>query len=154
MYQNVMVPLDGSELAECVIPHVEAIAQGCSVPRVTLVRVVAPLQFHGGVESRFSPEERRRLEADSMNVARDYLDQLVKRLKDAGMSVKSEVIYGDVIDQLVDYAAANEVDLIVIATHGRSGVSRWVWGSIADRILRSSCVPVLMVRAPGCVAGI
>jgi nucleotide-binding universal stress UspA family protein len=46
------------------------------------------------------------------------------------------------------------VDLIIIATHGRSGVSRWVWGSVADRILRSSCVPVLMVRAPGCVPGI
>jgi len=46
------------------------------------------------------------------------------------------------------------VDLIVIATHGRSGVSRWVWGSVADRILRSACVPVLMVRAPGCFPGI
>ena len=43
---------------------------------------------------------------------------------------------------------------LVIATHGRSGVSRWVWGSVADRILRSACVPVLMVRAPGCVPGI
>jgi nucleotide-binding universal stress UspA family protein len=42
----------------------------------------------------------------------------------------------------------------VIATHGRSGISKWVWGGVADRILRSSCVPVLMVRAPGCVPGI
>jgi nucleotide-binding universal stress UspA family protein len=45
----------------------------------------------------------------------------------------------------------NDFDLIIIATHGRSGVSRWVWGSVAERILRSACVPVLMVRAPGCV---
>ena len=55
---------------------------------------------------------------------------------------------------LADYATKNQVDLIVIATHGRSGVSKWVWGSVADRTLRSACIPVLMVRAPGCVAGI
>ena len=48
----------------------------------------------------------------------------------------------------------NEVDLIAISTHGRSGISRWVWGSVADRVLRSACVPVLMVRAPGCVPGV
>jgi nucleotide-binding universal stress UspA family protein len=55
---------------------------------------------------------------------------------------------------IADYASKNDVDLIIIATHGRSGVSRWVWGSVADHILRSACVPVLMIRAPGCVAGI
>ena len=56
---------------------------------------------------------------------------------------------GSVADKLIDYAEANEVDMILMATHGRSGVSRWVRGSIADRILRASRVPVLMVRAPG-----
>ena len=55
---------------------------------------------------------------------------------------------------IAEYATKNEIDLIVIATHGRSGVSRWVWGSVADRILRSACVPVMMVRAPGCVPGV
>ena len=154
MYQHIMVPLDGSELAECVLPHVEAIAGGCSVSRVTLVRVVAPLRLYGGVESRFSPEERQRLEADTIDIARNYLDQLVERLKDNGIVAESEVLRGDAVDKLVDYAASSEVDLIIIATHGRSGVSRWVWGSVADRILRSARVPVLMVRAPGCVPGI
>ena len=56
---------------------------------------------------------------------------------------------GSVADKLIDYAEAHEVDMILMATHGRSGVSRWVRGSIADRILRASRVPVLMVRAPG-----
>jgi nucleotide-binding universal stress UspA family protein len=51
---------------------------------------------------------------------------------------------------LADYATQNGVDLIIIASHGRSGVSRWVLGSVADRIVRNSCVPVMMVRAPGC----
>ena len=154
MYQHIMVPLDGSELAECVLPHVEAIAKGCNVGKITLIRVVTPLHLHGGVESRLSPEERRRLEADSTDIARNYLDQVVKRLTDIGIAAKSEVLYGNVIDKLVDYADRNGVDLTVIATHGRSGVSRWVWGSVADRILRSACMPVLMVRVPGCVVGI
>lgn len=55
MYQHIMVPLDGSELAECVLPHVEAIAQGRDKCKVTLVRVVLPFHLYGGVESRFSP---------------------------------------------------------------------------------------------------
>ena len=91
MYQHIMVPLDGSELAECVLAHVESLALGCSVSRVTLVRVVTPLHLHGGVESRFSPEERKHLEEDSVNVAREYLDKLVKELKEKGAI--SDVLY-------------------------------------------------------------
>ena len=152
MYQHIMVPLDGSELAECVLVHVETIATGCDVSKITLVRVVTPLRLHGGVESRFSPEERKHLEGDSLNVAREYLDELVKRLKERGITAESEVLYGGhVVDELVSYASKNEVDLIVIATHGRSGVSRWVWGSVTDRILRAAPMPVLIVRSPGSV---
>jgi len=141
-----MVPLDGSELAEGVLPHVETLARGGNVGKVTLVRVVVPLHLYGGIESRISPEERQRLEADSMDIARNYLDQVVKRLTDVGIAAQSEVLYGKVVDKLADYADREKVDLIVIATHGRSGASRWIWGSIANRILRSSGVPVLMVR--------
>jgi nucleotide-binding universal stress UspA family protein len=154
MYQHIMVPLDGSELAECVLPHVEALAAGCDVSRVTLVRVVTPLHLYGGAESGLSPEERQRVEADSTDVARAYLDRMVTRLADMGVSAQSEVLFGNIIDRLVDYADKNGVDLIIIATHGRSGVSRWVWGSVADRALRSAKMPVLMVRAPGSTPGV
>ncbi len=65
-----------------------------------------------------------------------------------------EILHGRAAETLAEYASRNGIDLIVMATHGRSGVSRWVWGGVADRILRSACVPVLMVRAPGCVPGI
>jgi nucleotide-binding universal stress UspA family protein len=153
MYQHVMVPLDGSELAECVLPHVEEVAGGCSIKKVTLVRVVEPLHLYGGMESRIGPEERRKLEADAVNIARSYLDQVAKRLKEKGLAVESEVLYGKVADELTAYVDKNGVDLVVISTHGRSGVSHWVWGSVADRILRSVCVPIFMVRAPGCVSG-
>jgi nucleotide-binding universal stress UspA family protein len=53
-----------------------------------------------------------------------------------------------------EYANNGGFDLVIIATHGRSGVSRWVWGSVADRLLRAVCIPILMVHAPGCVPGI
>ena len=61
---------------------------------------------------------------------------------------------GSVADSLVDYSTDNEIDLIIIATHGRSGVTRWVMGSVADKILRSSRIPVLMIRAPGAEQGL
>ena len=61
---------------------------------------------------------------------------------------------GKAADMLADYVKGSDADLVVIASHGRSGISRWVYGSVADRLLRAACVPVLMVRAPGCIAGI
>lgn len=154
MYQHIMVPLDGSELAEHVLPHLEAIAKGCNAGKITLIRVVEPFHLYGGVESRVSPEERQRLEADAVNIARNYLDQQVKQLTDKGITAQAEVRQGKIIEELLDYADTQNVDLTVIATHGRSGISRWVWGSVADRLLRASRVPVLVVRPPGCVAGI
>lgn len=151
MYQHIMVPLDGSELAECVLPHVAAIATSCSVARVTLVRVVEPLRLHGGIETGISPEERHRLEADSMEVATSYLEERARQLADKGVTAGPEVLFGQVLEQLVDFVVKNGVDLIIVATHGRSGVSRMFLGSVADRLLRAAPVPVLMVRVPGSI---
>ena len=156
MYQKILVPLDGSELAECVLPHVESIAKGCSVKNVTFLRVAGYAHVPmGGDDYSLSAEDWKRMGAESKAEAERYLSQLLSRANYDGISVKSEVLSGGPIaDMIADYAAEKEVDLIIIATHGRSGISRWVLGSVADRILRSSCVPVLMVRAPGCVPGI
>ncbi len=154
MYQHIMVPLDGSELAECVLPHARAIALGCAVVKVTLIRVVEPLHIRDGLETRIPPEERERIEERSMDRARDYLEQIVKSLKETGIAAQSEVLHGHVVDKLIDYANMNEVDLIIVSTHGRSGVSRWAWGSVTDRILHAACVPVEMIRAPGCIPGV
>lgn len=155
MYQKILVPLDGSELAECVLPHVESIAKGCGVKNVIFLRVVEPFQPPSGeARSIFTDEEVKRMDSENKADAGNYLNQLVNRTKYDGVNVQTEMISGVAADSIADYATKNEVDLITIATHGRSGISRWVWGSVADRLLRSSCVPVLMVRAPGCVPGI
>jgi nucleotide-binding universal stress UspA family protein len=94
------------------------------------------------------------MEAARMAVAEEYLTELSKRVHYEGFKVETVVQVGSASEAIAAYAEKNGFDLIVIATHGRSGVSRWVWGSVADRILRSSCVPVLMIRAPGCFQGI
>ncbi len=155
MYRKILVPLDGSELAECVLPHVESIARGCGVRNVLFLRVIEPFHMPGGEDAgAFTEEDIKRINSENTVAAGNYLSQLVSRTKYDGVTVQSEVIMGRAAESIADYATKNEVDLITIATHGRSGVSRWVWGSVADRVLRSACVPVLMVRAPGCVSGI
>lgn len=158
MYNKIMVPLDGSQLAECVMPHVEAITNGCKITGVVFVRVVDPLQLPASVPARgefgFSEKERLQLEERRKQTADDYLKNIAENTRFEGAVVSYKVLEGKVADTLAHWAENNGVDLIVIASHGRSGVSRWVMGSVADRILRSACVPVLMVRAPGCVAGI
>lgn len=154
MYQKIVVPLDGSELAECVLPHVEAISKGCEVKDVILVRAVEPLDLQPGTYMAFRGDELLRIESGRKSEAEEYLKKVKKQLEKSGIRVRSEVLAGKAGESLAEYASKNGADLIVIATHGRSGISHWYWGSVAERILRSACVPVLMVRAPGCFPGI
>ena len=150
MYKKIMVPLDGSKLAECVLPHVEAIAKGCGVSNVIFVRVVEPMLKPTGDDYFPLEEDRKLFKFDRKAAAKDYLNRLVRRLKYDGVNIEAEVIVGKAAESLINYAEKNGVDLIAIATHGRSGVSRWVWGSVVDRILHSACIPVLVVRPPEC----
>jgi len=154
MYKKILVPLDGSKLAECVLPHVQALVEGCRVGKIVFMRVVDPIKPIVVADGMMSVKEMERITASMVAEAEIYLKALVQGSKYAGAEVESQVKMGNAAETLIDYATAHGVDLIVIATHGRTGVSRWVWGSIADRILRASCVPVLMVRAPGCVPGV
>jgi nucleotide-binding universal stress UspA family protein len=154
MYKNIMVPLDGSELAECVLPHVEAFVKGFNLSDVTLVRVVEPETHYYYGEVHEDPQTVAQREADRKASAQDYLNKVANRIKSEGTMVRTEVFVGRVTESLTDYAEKNDIELILIATHGRSGVTRWVRGSVADKILRSANVPVLMVRAPGTKGGI
>ena len=157
MYKKIMVPLDGSKLAECVLPHVDGFVTGCQVETIIFVRVIEPMPTSyldvnpGNYEkmqksAKLNEEERK-------SSAETYLKEVISRVKQDGTKYKVDVLVGKVADSLVDYIAANEIDLVLIATHGRSGISRWVRGSVADRVLRSSRAPVLMVRAEGKLNG-
>lgn len=151
-----MVPLDGSELAECVLPHLEAFIKGFGLTDVILVRVVEPqMRSYGyGMEGPIDPKTLEEAESARKSSAKDYLNQIANRLKHEGTALHSEVLLGRVTESLIDCGEQNGVDLILVATHGRSGVTRWVRGSVADKILRSANVPVLIVRAPGTKGGI
>lgn len=154
MYKKIMVPLDGSALAECVLPHVEAIATGCAVKELVLLRVVEPERVYSVSDSAIDPNLAAAREHERKKAAENYLNEIANRLTDRGFTCEVKAIVGRVAEKLVDYCIDTSVDLIIIATHGRSGVTRWVRGSVADKILRSSTIPVMMVRAPGTEDGV
>jgi nucleotide-binding universal stress UspA family protein len=153
MFEKILVPLDGSELAECVIPFVEELAKKHDAKEVVLFRVCdAPsilADYPGGMPSPWEKHVEQ-ITGHVQKQCRIYLDDTEERLKKEGINVKTDSALGNPADDIVDYADKNGFDLIVMASHGRSGVSRWAFGSVADKVFRSTCVPVLMIRAPGC----
>ncbi len=154
MYSRILVPLDGSTLAECVLPHVDAIAKGCGTETVAFVRAVEPIHLAMTADPSagytFSARDWQRMEDEQKKAAWNYLNALAEKTRYDNVRIQTEVINGKAAESIASYAENHKFDLILIATHGRSGISRWIWGSVADKILRSACVPVLMVRAPGC----
>ncbi len=100
MYNRIMVPLDGSELAECVLPHAEAFIAGCQVQSTVLVRVVEPVTQIIGSEYAISPEEIQERESARKSAAREYLDNLANRLSKSGGQIRTEVIVGRVADRV------------------------------------------------------
>ena len=156
MYRKILVRLDGSELAESVLPHVETIARGCSVVDIVLLRVCdAPsiLADYPEGKGRSWDKHVEQMTTNAEQQCNIYLGNMEKQLRDQGFSVKVESRLGKPAEEIVDFANKNGVDLIIMASHGRSGVSRWAYGSVADKVLRSTCVPVLLVKVPGCVTG-
>jgi nucleotide-binding universal stress UspA family protein len=153
MYKKIMVTLDGSELAECVLPHVDELVTCPQLETILFVRVVE-LTTDSEISIDTNPRQTETLqknikmmEAERKSSAEQYLEEVISRVRQGEVEYKADVLVGQVAESLVDYADANEVELILIATHGRSGISRLVRGSIAESVLRSAHVPVLMVRA-------
>ena len=85
-----------------------------------------------------------------MSWTKDYLDTVEKAMTKDGITTKSVIIEGKATGVIVDYAAKSGIDLIIMSTHGRSGPSRWAFGSVTDKIVRSSPVPVMIVSPGGC----
>lgn len=140
MYSHILVPLDTSELAEQALPHAEALAR-CFQAELHLLTVVHTPHddlSEGEPDDQFDP---RTLEAQ------EYLQGLAGRLSEDGVPTSVTVRQGDVAEEIIAQAAEDPCDLIVMCTHGRSGLGRWVYGSIADRLLRYSPLPTLLVRA-------
>lgn len=149
MYSKVVVPLDGSQLAEGILPHViELIRERGSQVYLLSVTPLALGTLPAVVDTPLPPislrEEERRIERELT----EYLQTVAKRLEPVAAGVQVSVRFGRHADEILDFAAGVEADLIAMSSHGRSGIGRWVFGSVADRVLRGAACPVLLVR-PG-----
>ncbi len=148
MYKKMLVPLDGSELSESVLNDVVTIATNCQIPEVVLLRVLEPLDNSTIMEKHFDAKIASELDEDCHNEAASYLENIATTLKRKGIAVKVEVLSGDPAEELIKYSQHSGVDLVIMSTHGRSGVSRWVFGSVADKVIRQTELPVL-IRSGG-----
>jgi nucleotide-binding universal stress UspA family protein len=157
MYKKVAVCLDGSELAEQVLPYAAEVAQRFG-GSIVLLRVVSqPVIMAPGIPGAsgmpvVTAGMQKRVE-DAERDAEAYLRPLADRLlKDYQLQAECVTTIGDAGRTIVDYAAGNGVELIAIATHGRSGPGRVLFGSVADFVVRHSKLPLLLIRpntAPG-----
>ena len=147
MYDRIVVPLDGSEFANISLTHAKLLARRLDVP-VHLVRAIDPTVINrvGATSIGFDYSAVDELITEEEQAATTFIDKQVESLEADGFSVTGVVLRG--------YAAAavnsttQEGDLIVMASHGRSGVRRWFLGSVAEEIVRQSTVPVLLIRQP------
>jgi nucleotide-binding universal stress UspA family protein len=140
MFSRILVPLDGSPLAEAVIPQVVDLAT-LRKAEIVLLRVALAHALPGT-----DPVEAQ---VRAVEEAQAYLAKVEADLLAQGLAVKSVVRYGHAADEILDHARAGDVDLIAMSTHGRSGVRRWVLGSVAETVVRHAPVPVLLVRSAG-----
>jgi nucleotide-binding universal stress UspA family protein len=145
MYERILIPLDGSEPAETILPFAEQIARPCDA-EVVLLRVVEPLSPVAGLGT--GPINA----ADALFLrqleAKKYLAELARRLEASGLRVRPRVGLGEPITEILETARAERADLIAMATHARSGLPGAVFGSIAKQVLRGASVPVLTIRIP------
>ena len=153
MYQKILIPLDGSELAECSLSHAGAIAKGCNASDLIVFRVVEPLSANT-ISALDGAREGllEKLENDIRKDAQDYISRIENWLKAQGFPARGVITNGTASDEIIDYSQKNHVDIIVMSTHGRSGISRFYFGSVAEKVSRHSPIPVLLVSPKGCRA--
>jgi nucleotide-binding universal stress UspA family protein len=144
--QHILIPLDGSKIAEQVLPPAIAVAKALnacvSLFRVPIVAMTGALlgDWYMPLEGVLDSAEQE---------ASSYLNNVAKEIDQESIRVQTAMQIGGVADAIVSYADANEVDMIAMCTHGRTGLVRWTLGSVADRVLRAAYVPLMLVRARG-----
>ena len=151
MTRHILIPLDGSSLAEAVLPCAAVMARATS-SALTLLRAVPPVTF---VEPMGGPMGGAMYQGDAFweayqqepHIARQYLAGVAASLEQDGISVHTKVVNGDPATCILEHASTNDdVNFIAMATRGRSGLGRLFFGSVAENVLRASPVPVLMLR--------
>jgi nucleotide-binding universal stress UspA family protein len=157
MYKKIMVPLDGSELAECVLTHLPKLTRPEESTEVLLFEVCEPPMILADFPATLTEDWDEHVRKETAHIQQQclsYLNEIEKKIASSGLVVTSKTAVGKAAELIVDYAVQNSVDLILMATHGRSGIMRWAYGSTADKVLRSSPVPVMIIRPSECKTGV
>lgn len=174
MYHKVVVPLDGSKLAETAIPHLEEIARGCQIPEIYLISVTEPIRGVLKVpdEVKLALEKSENPLAQTNNIyagmvspaaspilrdmpvtlgkmgktALNYLNKIAQQLRKKGFQTEVRVLIGSPADEILRFVEEQQADLIVMASRGESGFSNWDIGSITGKVVRAARVPVFLVK--------
>ena len=153
MYKKVLVPLDGSPLAECTLSHVKNLFKGGSVGEVTLLNVVKVDLPWAVMSSDQYPKgiDINAIREPLLIASRKYLTDIESRLGSEGIKVKTESLEGNrPADKITEYAQEKGMDLIIIGTHGYTGLKKLMLGSVAFGVLHQSHIPVLLIRPDSC----
>jgi nucleotide-binding universal stress UspA family protein len=145
MFKRILIPLDGSELAERSLPVALPIAQAQG-SELILMRVPLAEKMMTSYPAEYSllwPEQSLQL---SRKMSTDYLQQVLAEHASSGVPIRAMVVDGDVAGGIVDTVEEEQADLIIMTTHGYSGLTRWMLGSITERVLREAHCPVLAIR--------
>jgi nucleotide-binding universal stress UspA family protein len=143
MFKRILVPLDGSQFAEGALTHAQMLAE-CGGGEIELLRVAVHPSSYVYVSD---PAALADLYDSDRAHCEDYLNKTAQRVRDAShVNVTTAVLEGIVADAVLDYAEDTAADLIVMSTHGRSGMERWLLGSVAEKVVRGAKMPVLLVR--------
>jgi len=142
-FKRILVPLDGSEFAEAALDPALAIAQSMGA-EVVLFRVAQPIPRTEKLAEM--PDVYNDVVAATYREAEEYLQNLQEKLVSDQISIEFRPASGGIARQILDYAAEHDVDLVVLSSHGRSGVDRWVHGSVAQKLLSNCSCSTLVVR--------
>jgi len=152
MYRTILVPLDGSERAEKILPHVEALA-GIKMGRLILLHAVEPTALTppplagAGVPAPQTPGNYEDLIEQAKKRGEEYLAKIRSILKTKDIESETVVEIGPVVERIIRTAEERDVDLIALASHGRTGLARVFFGSVAAGVLHRSEHPLLLIRS-------
>ena len=144
MYNTILVPLDGSKRAEAILCHVKDLVRRYDAT-VVFLQVVEPAPFSGGLEETYTvlPEDFERWTKQ----AESYLASLQGKFHEKGIEARTRVVSGPVVNAIIRAAEREGVDLIAMASHGRTGLSQVFYGSVAVGVLHRVDRPLLLIRS-------
>ena len=148
MYNTILVPLDGSKRAEAILPHVENLAQ-CYGAKVIFLQVVQPSQLVVVGPGMVYPSlDQAEFELE-LKEAQAYLAARQGEFREKGIEARTQVAHGPIVEEIINAADRENVDLIAMASHGRTGLARVFYGSVAAGLLHRVDRPLLLIRSQG-----